>query len=203
MAHYFIFGYGSLIYKDSRDKSGESGDSIPVKVNGIRRGWNIAISQARAVALGATQETTARCNGVIFSVAGSEIAKFDEREIKHGYNRIILGRDTVARIDGKPIPDGEIFAYASAKAIHDVPRDIPLIQSYIDVTMTGCLLLGGEAFAREFVHTADGWNRAWENDRAFPRYPRPLKEVLFAETIDRILAEEIPRFFSRRAEVTG
>ena len=51
MAHYFIFGYGSLIYKDSRDKSGESGDSIPVKVNGIRRGWNIAISQARAVAL--------------------------------------------------------------------------------------------------------------------------------------------------------
>jgi hypothetical protein len=201
MTQCFIFGYGSLISRDSRDISGESGKSIPVRISGIRRGWNLVIPRARAVALGAAQEAGVSCNGVIFSVGESEMPKFDDRELKHGYTKIALDRSWVSCPDGKPVPQGEIIAYASTTTVKDAPRDVPLVQSYIDVIMTGCLETFGETFAREFVRTTDGWDKVWDNDRLYPRYDRPMKEVPLAETIDRILAEEIPQFFSWRKDV--
>ena len=195
MSENFIFGYGSLMSKESRAKTGMTGDAIPVRVKGLQRAWNQVIPNAFVTALGVVFEEEAFCNGVIIPIAESQLPNFDKRESDGGYFRIQLQRDLIDSF-GMHLPEGIIWVYITDNP--GFPSDqFPLIQSYADVALTGCFEYG-EAFAKEFIATTKGWDTSWLNDRTNPRYPRAMKEVPLASVFDALLQSLIPEAFNKR-----
>jgi hypothetical protein len=55
-ARNYIFGYGSLIDPQRRALSGDSGDAIPVRVQGLERAWNVPYPPWHMTALGVVTE---------------------------------------------------------------------------------------------------------------------------------------------------
>jgi len=191
----YLFGYGSLINAESRAKTGKSGQAIPVRVKAVERQWNLIVPGMRLSAVGAVSNPDSTCNGVIVSVDAKDLPKFDKREI--GYSRIKIPKHEVTiLLRGKRVPQGNLWVYVVDKPRRPSIKN-PLIQSYIDVILTGCLNIN-EQFAREFVTTTTGWNNPWINDRQKPRYLRAMEKVPFAKKIDRLLKELVPTAFSRR-----
>jgi len=192
----WIFGYGSLINKGSRNKTGQSGQAIPVNVKGIKRQWNLVVNNSTAV--GAIYFPEGICNGVIYHVEENEIPKFDKREIPFGYSRIKLNKRTITPLLGFKVPDGTVWAYV-ANNPGKPSLESPIIQSYVDVILTGCLEYS-EQFARDFVKNTEFWDYPWINDRKNPRYPRAIDNP-DVEKIDFILKDEIAKEFSKRQNV--
>jgi hypothetical protein len=184
----FIFGYGSLICEDSRARTGASGQAIPVRIKGVERQWNAVYPKFEMSAVGAISNPNGACNGVIFQVPEEEIPKFDEREVD--YSRIKLDREDISAIMQQSVPQGNIWVYvANSPGIPDTKS--PIVQSYIDVILTGCLNIN-EEFAREFISSTTGWDSPWINDRENPVYMRAMKEVHYRQKIDQILKELVP-----------
>ena len=190
---HFLFGYGSLISKHSRDKTAVSGVFIPVRAQGIKRGWIIHIPQYGVTALGAMTSKNGYCNGVVFEVDESEIPKYDEREI--GYDRVKIDQKNIVALEDYSIPSAMFWAYVNNKEEFST-KEYPIIQSYIDVILTGCFEIS-EDFARKFIRTTYGWNSEWINDRKDPRYPRAMKNVN-EQSIDNILMDELKENFVRK-----
>ena len=124
---------------------------------------------------------------------------FDRREA--GYDRVVLGDDaytvlppdfygTQAKGDGAyhagPAPGEEAYVYVPrASFASDADESHPLLQSYVDTVLQGCLEWGGEAMAREFVGTTGGWSGYFLNDTPSSRRPWLFRRQY--DTIDRIL----------------
>jgi hypothetical protein len=81
-----------------------------------------------------------------------------------------------------------------------VPADAshPILQSYVDIIVRGCLETGGEAMARSFIATTSGWfhpagTHHWVDDRATPIYKRADVEYSLsnAAKIDALLFDEL------------
>lgn len=197
MVDNFLFGYGSLICAESRAKTGQSGISIPVRVKGIERQWNLVVDDLEGTAVGAIDNNESQCNGVLVEVSESELPKFDEREI--GYTRRPIPREDIVCLMTDRLPNGNYWVYvADEPGKPDATH--PLIQSYIDVILTGCLDIN-EDFAKEFITTTTGWNNPWINDRQNPRYERAMVEVPYAQKIDSLLEELVPEAFNNREEL--
>lgn len=192
----YIFGYGSLINEESRSKTGKSGKALPVKVRGIQRQWSLVVPNYSMTALGAIHDKESICNGVIIPISTEEMQKFDDRELPYGYSRISLEKESISMIKSNELPNGRFWVYVS-----DNPgfpsNESPIVQSYLDVIMQGCLTFG-EKFANEFILTTRNWNYLWINDRKNPRYPRAISNVHNKNIIDRILEETIPDIFKNR-----
>lgn len=160
-----MFGFGSLINSRSRARTLGEVPAWPVRVSGLRRGW-LAPSSRAYTALGVRLDADASCNGVVALLPAERVAALDARE--SGYRRTLLPRSRVSALEHPP-PDGTIVTYVPrAPRLPDVAR--PIIRSYIDVTLSGCLEYG-EPFARELLETTDGWNGHIEDERHAPRYP--------------------------------
>ena len=202
MVSNFIFGYGSLICSKSRAKTGDSGQAIPVRVNGLERQWNLPFESEIAgrliIAVGVIVNSERTCNGVITPVPVRELPKFDARE--EGYTRVKLDpKEVTAFLPDDVIPQGDIWVYL-VDDLQKPSKEAQLMQSYIDVILTGCLDISKQ-FARDFITTTTGWNRLWLNDRKTPGYPRAMKEVPRLQEIDSLLKELVPAAFNRRALV--
>lgn len=178
MVDNYIFGYGSLISAQSRAKSRESGSAIPVRVKGIERQGNLCVQEAGITAVGAISNKDGLCNGVVVPVKESELPKFDQRELPYGYSRIQVSRENILPYR-TAVPDGVIWAYV-ANSPGQPSAQVPILQSYVDVILTGCFDFG-EAFAKEFVEQTSLWDSPWVNDRKEPRYVRGMVAVPLAE----------------------
>ncbi len=187
MEEHYIFGYGSLINQESREKTGNSGTAIPVRVQGVQRSWSQISPRSRICAVGVIFKKGASCNGVSFLVSESELPKFDERE--SGYDRVLLNPHQILRWESQKHLPGKCWTYR-LKQPKASSQECPIAQSYIDVAMSGCLEIS-EAFAEEFVTTTAGWSPFMLNDRANPQYRMPMQEVPFAEKIDHILKKKV------------
>lgn len=194
--NHFIFGYGSLINKDSRAKTGQTSDAMATMVKGIKREWNLVVPKFGFTTLGATFNESAFCNGVIVSVLEQTLSDFDAREVAYGYSRIQLQKEMAVPFNNGIIPDGNIWTYVT-----DSPgkpsEDTPLVQSYIDVVLAGCWDFG-RLFVEEFINKTQGWDAPWINDRENPRYMRPMKEVPLSCEFDSILKDLVPGSFNER-----
>lgn len=73
--------------------------------------------------------------------------------------------------------------------------DYPILQTYIDVCVSGCLE-HGEAFAREFIATTFLWSPFWLNERELARRPW-LHQKQYVK-IDALLREGVPAYFCHR-----
>ena len=71
----------------------------------------------------------------------------------------------------------------------------PILQTYIDVCLSGCLEYG-EEFAREFIATTFLWTPYWLNERQIAR--RPWLHCKQYVKIDQLLREGVPEHFKHR-----
>lgn len=195
MADQFIFGYGSLVESQSRARTSPSAlYAFPANVKGIQRGWfdqtgGFSISTTY---LGAVPDPKSTCNGVIFQVSQQQLAAFDQRET--GYKRDRIDQKDIEMLDGSAsAPAGDIWYYANTKKQY-ASREFPIVQSYVDICVNGCLELEAtypkakeKKFAETFLKTCSDWSKYWVNDRLYPR--RAFIYVPNANTIDGLIVK--------------
>ena len=204
MIQNYIFGYGSLINPESRAKTGESGIAIPVRLWGVQRAWNLVAHAFQLTGVGATYKPSSYANGVIIPVSESELPKFDEREVRHGYKRVPVNRGNITMLVDGAVSSGNIWVYVTDSPGRPTEA-APIAQSYVDVVLSGCLSVDlqnhdiDNNFVREFVSTTEGWNSPWVNDRNQPRYPRPVDySTAPINKIDRLLEGLVTDAFRQR-----
>jgi hypothetical protein len=174
-----------------------------VRVKNIKRGWyfNIGSPDYKItklwITLGAYKSKKSTCNGTLFPVTPEQLTIIDLRE--SGYIRTKLDINDITIIKGNEIPkDSIIYYYAIDKKIINNPtKNYPILQSYVDLCMSGCIstdkLLENKnyEFTNEFVNTTKKWNKYkyWINDRIYPR--RPFVYIPYAGIIDKILNTQV------------
>lgn len=193
----YVFGYGSLIEEGSRLRTAPDAlVAFPARVRGLRRGWwdRGGTSGLTTTFLGAVADPAAACNGVLFKVTAGELQDLDAREST--YARTEIQASDVTMLDGCPdVPAGTIYAYLNRLDARGIARSLPnaqfpIVQSYVDVCLQGCLDLEARyrmaaGFTQDFLTTTDGWNAFWVNDRQFPR--RAFAVLSVAGQIDAAL----------------
>lgn len=191
----YIFGYGSLVESQSRAMTSPTAlYASPVNVTGIQRGWfdQVGGVSLSTTYLGAVPEPSSNCNGVIFQVTQQQLAAFDSRET--GYERKKIEQKNITMLDGsKSAPDGDIWYYANKKKQY-ASAECPIVQSYVDICLNGCLeieatypLAKQAKFAETFITTSTDWSKYWVNDRIYPR--RAFIYVPNASTIDNLIVK--------------
>jgi cation transport regulator ChaC len=241
---HFVFGYGSLICPKSRAvTSPEQAHKIatPVMVQGVERVWSKRTNRGMT-AMGVRFVKDASCVGVILPVTNGELAAFDKREM--GYDRVPLQLEDVG---GVPFlseqhyeeDDHDVFLDAKKqnntqaiqiwvyvqRVIQPPTADHPIVQTYVDTILRGCLSISKE-FAAEFISSTKGWHPTelsddedgvpsaeasddsddesvegiWVNDRQHPVYIRgdPTWSRKNSQELDQLLMEHRPNDFSNR-----
>lgn len=215
-----IFGYGSLLEEQSRISTARSAkNAIPVTVKGLTRGWwartgAIGPSTTFLGCLDANNKLLKSCgapgyiNGVLFEIEEGELSLLDHRETN--YTRIELDPRMVQPYNGLRFSPGPVWVYINnfddeAAFLGASPdADCPIVQSYIDLCLLGCLeletLVKDEVgrFCTDFIRTTFGWNKHWANDRIFPR--RPQVYCKNALLFDQLLSDNLsdPTLFNMR-----
>jgi hypothetical protein len=149
-------------------------------------------------------------NGIISPVFGAEgMAALDLREV--GYARVAITANQLEATSWIAVPAGgncKVWMYVPqlerpgggglmepGVGLHYADLDYPILQTYIDVCLLGCLE-SGEGNAEEFIRSTVGWDGPWLNDRETPR--RPWVHQPEAMKIDRLLQRTIPAHFQNR-----
>jgi hypothetical protein len=195
----YIFGYGSLIQRESRTRACASAEAaFPVIVRGVSRGWfdQTGGPSWNPTYLGAIPDEAGICNGVIFPVTLEEFAAYDKREV--GYRPMKLDSSQISMLDGsRTAPDGDIWFYGNTEK--KIPSlEHPIVQSYVDICLDGCLeieatypLARQSNFAEQFIKTSSHWQTPWVNDRIYPW--RPFIYVPRASQIDSLIQKVLGR----------
>lgn len=163
----FFFGYGSLVNRTTHDYA----DAHPAQASGWRRAWRHAgIRPVSYLTVLPCRETV--IDGLIAHVPRGDWAALDARE--RAYDRL----HATHQITHPLTRPAEIAIYSVPEGRHSAPTaDHPILLSYLDTVIQGFLTEFGEAGARRFFDTTDGWDAPILNDRAAPVYPRakPLR----------------------------
>jgi len=174
---------------------------------GFARSWNFQhpTEQITALGLEKTEPGHGRAiNGVVVPVLTKEgMEALDEREV--GYKRVEVTCDKLKPLGWPQLPhDARVWMYVpcgrgseQTPGVALVPASFthPLLQSYVDVCILGCLEYS-EEFAIEFINTTSGWDGPWLNDRKLAR--RPWVHQPSYKVIDELLTRIIPDEFKNR-----
>jgi hypothetical protein len=95
---------------------------------------------------------------------------------------------------------GQAWIYANnPRAIATPSARFPIVQSYVDVFVSGCLeqeqRFELKGFAQQCLVTTHEWSEHWVNDRLYPR--RPFIHQPKSRQIDLLLSQQLPAFFSQ------
>ncbi|MCL9781411.1 gamma-glutamylcyclotransferase [Vibrio sp. S4M6] len=160
----YIFGYGSLMNSESRKRTGQTGTAIPVFAHGLVRHWG-KLQHSTIMAPLIVSQGHGKVNGVLIEVDDNELPSFDERE--SGYDRIQLLPENI-ETDHEFNHNAPIWVYV--REDHQPPCQlIPIMQSYVDTVIAGCLEIS-ELFAEQFIQHTLGWHFPIEDDRLAPKY---------------------------------
>lgn len=179
---------------------------------GYKRQWNFR-SSTGFTALGVEQVVVAtnengdgngKCeiNGVIFQVPTMDIPDFDRREVGYTKIRIPLEYITIQnatatttsyqqqsyrqQADFTFTSNDNIWLYVPLPGhIHYADENHPLLQSYVDTVLQGCLEWGGPTMAEQFILTTGGWSEYFLNDTPSSRRPWLYRKEY--NTIDELL----------------
>ena len=197
----YIVAYGSLIDEKSKQNTyKDAGPNFPVQIDGFERGFMLNASGRNwpgfsTTFLGIHAEKNASMNAAYFYVGDvSAIALFDHREI--GYCRTQVNKTSISPLGVRNLPEGQFWVYEST--IHSLPSErFPIVQSYVDEFITGCIELGTrfdlDDFSEKCITQTKGWSEHWVNDRLYPR--RPFHYVKEAIKIDQLLSDNLPEYF--------
>lgn len=198
----YTIGYGSLMETKSRERTIPNAKVVhPIEVCGFKRSWSYRPSGIygklyKVTALGVSPAKKTSCfNAVFYPVSAAQLYKEDTRELT--YRRIRVPRNQLKSYTNH-LPKGGYWIYALRDKQGKKPdHTYPLIQSYIDIFITGCLELEKKYklphFAEHCITSTHGWNTAyWINDREYPR--RPFKVQPNATTIDLLLLKNFKNY---------
>ena len=200
----YIVGYGSLMQDESRLRtSPHAGPAQPVEVAGYRRGWfaKTPWSHFGTTFLGAVEDPAGRFNAMIYQVDADELAATDKRESGYCRARVALAELRFLDPQGGAPASGEAWIYVvpAQAAARSPDRAHPIVQSYVDIFVSGCLEQEQRfhlpGFARECLSSTSAWSAHWVNDRIYPR--RPFAFQPRGREIDRLLEAALPRLYER------
>lgn len=207
MADQYVLGYGSLLNSESRLRSTEVlSEIIPVKLRGYIRGWFArtgvpGFSTTYVGCIGPENsivkiDESSFMNGVVYKVNKDHLINLDNRERQ--YKRVKIDIDRFDYYNKDILPsDAKVWLYTNEfkdlnKFENSKPNlEYPLIQSYIDLCLSGCLEIDDSLknkelnFTYDFIRSTKFWSKAWVNDRIYPR--RPQVHSPYAYQIDEIL----------------
>ena len=236
----FVFGYGSLICPESRKETNPTlanQDALPVMVQNVERVWSARTQMYTA--MGVQFRRGAECTGVLLEVNAMELKDLDEREKL--YDRCSLELQTiqqvsfleqelfysdkehpvfVAKANNNNINNNtntnsvQVWIYVQQNPLLADSKH-PIVQSYVDIIMKGCLRISKE-FATSFIETTTGWEggqqcqeedtkkhvttKHWIDDRKNPLYVRADPDFSFrnGSEIDVLLKYYQPVAFNNR-----
>ncbi len=189
----YLFIYGSLLSRRSREATlqGEV-DVTPATLRGFRRVWNMHTPQLGGgiTFLGLEPFPEATCWGAVMPVHDDQFDRLAARE--QDYELTPLNWTDIEEGPADREEPLHAFTYVSS----DRPNDaFPIVQSYLDVCLTGCLELGkdattGENHCASFLRDTAGWGPHWVNDRVHAR--RPFVEFPQSISIDQAIRNCLP-----------
>lgn len=194
---HYIFGYGSLIERESRMGTWPGAEvASPVIVRGIARGWfdQTDVPSWSPTYLGGVPDPSAECNGVLFPATAAELETYVQRETGYALTKVDPSRITM--LDGSAAPPaGDVWYFANQQKLFPSDKH-PIVQSYVDVCLDGCLeieamypLAKQANFAERFIRTTSNWGTPWINDRIYPW--RPFVHVPRAAAIDGLIQKAL------------
>ena len=189
---HFIFGYGSLINSISRSVTGETGIAVAVKISGFVRHWSRISTDFGMSSVVVLPDENGACNGVLVEGDEAEFASFDLRE--RGYQRVQVDSTKLSFYQAgfaltNDTQESVVWLY-QARKINNPCEEFPVVFSYLDVILAGCLEYS-EQFCEDFVQLTQGWQHAMLNDRQVPRYPR-VQSSLDVEKLNPYIALKAP-----------
>ena len=201
----YLIGYGSLINKASKDRTVPNTDpNLPILLSGYKRGWyekGCKISSIPStVYLGIQKHSGEIINAVIFKMNNAnDLLKYDSRE--HGYCRVPVKPSKIKLLINKKIQESQFWVYLPKQShISQASKQCPLVQSYIDLFIGGCLSIEKKyqlpGFAKQCITSTKQWSKHWVNDRIFPR--RAFAKNPQASNIDNLLYQTVPNQFKHR-----
>jgi hypothetical protein len=143
------------------------------------------------------RQSLTEISGVLFPVPNSEALKaFDLREA--GYRRVPIPHHLISVVtavdsfdtdrSGPTSVHGKVWVYIpECSRLSEPDENFPLLQTYIDTCIRGCLDWGGSALVSKFLKATSGWNEFYLNDAPMSRRPwlhRPEYSL-----IDKLLEE--------------
>lgn len=199
----YIFGYGSLIERESRLRTTPNAKAVfPVQVNGFKRGWfaRTNVSGLTTTFLGCVEDLGSHTNGVIYEVNENDLLETDKRE--RGYERIKINFKDIEDYSSQLDRSATVWIYANKFTNDKIPesnfpsKDFPIVQSYVDICLNGCLEIEAafpiakeNNFAIDFIKSTKYWSKFWVNDRIYPRRPFIYRPTAYK--IDRLLQENL------------
>lgn len=152
----YVFGYGALIHlKQVKELEEKERKSYPVMVTGLKRSLNV--NGARHLVYGVKDVKTARCNGILFKVSPTELAKLIERERLYTMKTLAKTRIDFAyneRVQFKP-GDRIICFYPQTKYVLNQTQLLGKetdASAYVRSCKAGARSLGVN-FLRDFLET--------------------------------------------------
>ncbi|KAG7360875.1 tetratricopeptide repeat family protein [Nitzschia inconspicua] len=170
---------------------------------GYERRWNFR-SSTGFTALGVSKAKSVNAasdiNGVLFQVPKEMMPGFDRREV--GYEKVPIPIEFL-RFDNGDLVENDrngnsclcykqlnsnsrLWLYVPLPSFSKpADENHPLLQSYVDTVLQGCLEWGGERMADIFIQTTGGWSTYFLNDTPSSRRPWLFRKDY--STIDRLL----------------
>lgn len=198
----YIIGYGSLIDEQSKRKTDPTAEeSFPVSIKGYQRRWGVHgnLPGLNATFLSIVENHSAIFNGIIYKLSHpNAIQQYDKRE--RTYCRKQLDADQLQTYNLTLPAEKQVWIYYATQKANQHPSAVfPIVQSYVDTFIRGCIQIEQKfkinGFAKSCIKSTAQWSTHWENDRIFPR--RPSFYEPFAPQIDALLKEELPETFAK------
>jgi cation transport regulator ChaC len=183
----YVFGFGSIMDTSTHATWQTSESSAPMpgsiatisKRFGYQRQWNFRSSTgftALGVSKADREGESCGINGVLFQVPTDEMPNFDRRE--NGYERVTIPLNMMtfhpeligshSQTPFQLLDTDRIWMYVPI-ASHTMFADEnhPLLQSYVDTVLRGCLEWGGEIMAEQFIEVSNALIHTWVSTMSY------------------------------------
>lgn len=194
----YIIGYGSLMERESRLITNPQAHRVePVLVKGFQRVWGQNGGNYKTTFLTLIEKKDAKLNAVFYSVNIENLLKTDQRE--RSYCRIKVDEKNLdfygRKVNSK---DVNFWIYAATPDRLKKPSAThPIVQSYVDIFINGCLQTEEEfklqGFAKDCVQLTSDWSEQWVNDRLHARRPFAIKNAV---KIDQLLSQYFSHYYN-------
>jgi hypothetical protein len=194
----YIIGYGSLMERESRMITNPQAHRVePVLVKGFQRVWGQNGGNYKTTFLTLIEKKDAKLNAIFYSVNIENLLKTDQRE--RSYCRIKVDEKNLdfygRKVNSK---DANFWIYAATPDRLKKPSAThPIVQSYVDIFINGCLQTEEEfklqGFAKDCVQLTSDWSEQWVNDRLHARRPFAIKNAV---KIDQLLSQYFSNYYN-------